>query len=127
MAPDQLLQTILQLTIAVAGSSALAGWIGARATRRKIAAEADKSGADASAVLADSALGLLEPWIQQVDRLSARLQTAQNESARAEDAAAAARRELSSCRSELDDLRGQLAAARATIERQAVQLAALGS
>lgn len=51
----------------------------AKATRKKITNEAAKLGADASAVLTNSALGLIEPYIKQVEFFEKRLEAVELE------------------------------------------------
>lgn len=76
---DAAVGLILQFAVALAGGGLIGTLFTVHAQRRKITAEASKSGADASAVLATSALELLGPWREQVDQLSRRLSAVQDD------------------------------------------------
>lgn len=64
---------LAQVLIAIAGLSALAGFLKVSADKRKLIADAEKTDAEATAVVVQTALGLLEPYAQQVTMMQARL------------------------------------------------------
>lgn len=67
---------IAQILLAVGGLSALGGFVKVSADKRKLIAEADKTTADATAVMVQTALGLLGPYADQVTLMQARLTSA---------------------------------------------------
>lgn len=66
----------VQLVVAVGGLTAFVGLLKVRADKKKILAEAAKTGADASAVVAQTAISLLGPYSEQVALLQGRLDVA---------------------------------------------------
>jgi chromosome segregation ATPase len=63
----------VQLIVALGGLTALVGLLKVRADKKKILAEAGKTGADASAVVAQTAISLLGPYTEQVSVLQSRM------------------------------------------------------
>lgn len=93
-----------QLAALLGGLAGLAALVTGFATRRKIAAEATKTNVDAVAVLNETAVGLLDPFKEQVSFLRAEL--------------ASTRSELASARSELQTLRHQVAELNEALENE---------
>lgn len=69
----------IQLVVGLGGLSALVGLVKVRADKKKILAEASKTGADAAQVVAQTAIGLLGPYSEQVAMLQRRLTEASNQ------------------------------------------------
>lgn len=67
---------LVQLVVGLGGGAAFIGLLKLRADKKKILAEASKTGADASAVVAQTAISLLGPYSEQVAMLQTRLDTA---------------------------------------------------
>jgi chromosome segregation ATPase len=108
---------ILQLAIAIAGGGLVGTVVTALAQRRKIAAEANRSGADASAVLASSALELLGPWREQVDQLSRRLSAVQDDLGEADRQVGDLRDRLAQAMQENARLQHEVAVLRSTLQQ----------
>jgi flagellar biosynthesis/type III secretory pathway chaperone len=69
----------IQLVVGLGGLTALIGLLKVRADKKKILAEASKTGADAAQVVAQTAIGLLGPYSEQVTMLTRRLTEASNQ------------------------------------------------
>lgn len=70
---------VIQLIVGLGGAASLVGLIKVRADKRKILAEAAKAGADASAIVAQTAVSLLGPYTEQVRMLQGRLDSANSQ------------------------------------------------
>lgn len=67
---------VIQLVVGLGGVASLVGLLKVRADKRRILAEAGKVGADASAIVAQTAVSLLGPYAEQVRMLQERLDQA---------------------------------------------------
>jgi len=65
-----------QLVLAFGGLSALVGFLKVSADKRKLISDAEKTDAETTAVMVQTALGLLGPYADQVALLQARLTSA---------------------------------------------------
>jgi hypothetical protein len=72
-------QLAIQVVTVLGGGTAFIGFLKVRADKKKILAEADKTGADASAVVAATAISLLGPYTEQVRVLQERLTEANSQ------------------------------------------------
>lgn len=70
------LELAIQLIVGLGGLTAFVALLKVRADKKKILAEASKTGADASAIVAQTAISLLGPYSEQVALLQGRLDTA---------------------------------------------------
>ena len=70
---------IAQIFASIATLIGAGGMLTANASRRKLVAEAGKSGADAASVLSAAALSLLDPAREQVEFLRTELMAARSE------------------------------------------------
>lgn len=95
---------LVQIIVAVGGGGLIASLITARQTKRKIANDATKSGADAASILSSSAIGLLEPMNQQIRHLEGRLSSVTSELTRVEEELRATKIENDSLRNEIREL-----------------------
>ncbi len=107
---------LVQVVLALGGLGALGGFLKVSADKRKILADADKTSADATAVVVQTALGLLGPYTEQVavvqqrlneantqiDQLSSRLAEARGRVYQLEQQVHDLTRELDQYRSERD-------------------------
>jgi chromosome segregation ATPase len=96
--------TIAQLLASAGGLGGLASLLAFRGQRRQVAADVERSGAEAARSLSESAVALLGPYRRQVSDLT---------------------RELAEARATVADLSGQLTLARGEVERLRAQVADL--
>ncbi|MGH3989311.1 MAG: hypothetical protein ACRDTZ_18675 [Pseudonocardiaceae bacterium] len=96
------------LVAAVGGVAGATALLKIGPERAKIKAEAYKAGVDATAVLSNSALALLDPALEQVKFLRNELATAHDESVELRRGMAALEKEVALLRNEVVVLRAQL-------------------
>lgn len=87
-------EQIFQLIAVLGGLTGLASIITAVIQKRKIEAEADKSGADAAQVLSAASIALLAPMEKQLNTLSAQLAASQSRANELDDTLRATKTEL---------------------------------
>lgn len=101
-------EQIFQLIAVLGGLTGLASIITAIIQKRKIEAEADKSGADAAQVLSAASIALLAPMEKQLNTLSAQLAASQSRANELDDTLRATKTELADVQRMAHNLNRQL-------------------